>query len=83
MCFIEKAVLLIVLYVSHCSCVLQAKPLLQLALADFLASAVLMSTIVTNFLSYDTLPVKTGEKLCNYGLPLSLVRNNYTAALTH
>ncbi|XP_057203894.1 transmembrane protein 116 isoform X1 [Triplophysa rosa] len=55
---------------SHLS--VQAKPLLQLALADFLASAVLMGTIVINFLSYDTLPVKTSEKLCNYGLPLSL-----------
>ncbi|KAA0715173.1 hypothetical protein E1301_Tti008776 [Triplophysa tibetana] len=50
----------------------QAKPLLQLALADFLASAVLMGTVVNNFLSYDTLPVRTSEKLCNYGLPLSL-----------
>lgn len=50
----------------------QAKPLLLLALADFLASVVLMGTVILNFLSYDTLPVKDSEKLCNYGLPLSL-----------
>uniref|UniRef100_A0A8C1G0L2 Si:dkey-30c15.2 n=1 Tax=Cyprinus carpio TaxID=7962 RepID=A0A8C1G0L2_CYPCA len=47
----------------------QAKPLLQLTLADFLASLVLMITAIIN------LPHKiwsfSGE-MCNYGLPLSL-----------
>ncbi|KAF4101169.1 transmembrane protein 116 [Onychostoma macrolepis] len=47
----------------------QAKPLLQLALADFLASLVLMITAIIN------LPHEIwlfSEKKCNYGLPLSL-----------
>lgn len=47
----------------------QAKPLLQLALADFLASLVLMITTIIN------LPREIwwfSEKMCNYGLPLSL-----------
>jgi len=52
--------------------VLQTKPLLQLALADFLASLVLMCTAIIN-LPYEIWPL--GEKLCNNGLPLSLVRN--------
>ncbi|XP_066541837.1 transmembrane protein 116 [Hoplias malabaricus] len=48
----------------------QAKPLFQLALADFLASLVLFCTTIINFLSYETLP--KSEILCTYGLPLSL-----------
>ncbi|XP_059363170.1 transmembrane protein 116 [Carassius carassius] len=47
----------------------QAKPLLQLALADFLASLVLMITAIIN------LPREIwsfSEEMCNYGLPLSL-----------
>ncbi|XP_051512638.1 transmembrane protein 116-like isoform X2 [Myxocyprinus asiaticus] len=48
----------------------QAKPLLQLALADFLASLVLMGTVLINFLSYENLP--RSEWFCNNGLPLSL-----------
>ncbi|KAI4879993.1 hypothetical protein NFI96_029168, partial [Prochilodus magdalenae] len=47
----------------------QAKPLFQLALADFLASLVLIATAIINFLSYETLPKKV---LCSDGLPLSL-----------
>ncbi|XP_056334356.1 transmembrane protein 116 [Danio aesculapii] len=47
----------------------QAKPLAQLALADFLASLVLMGTAITN-LPYELWP--PSEKLCNIGLPLSL-----------
>ncbi|XP_051726229.1 uncharacterized protein si:dkey-30c15.2 isoform X2 [Ctenopharyngodon idella] len=47
----------------------QAKPLLQLALADFLASLVLMCTAIIN-LPYKILPLS--EKFCNNGLPLSL-----------
>lgn len=47
----------------------QAKPLLQLALADFLASLVLMCTAIIN-LPYEIWPLS--EKLCNNGLPLSL-----------
>ncbi|CAM4579895.1 hypothetical protein PO909_032332 [Leuciscus waleckii] len=47
----------------------QAKPLLQLALADFLASLVLMCTAIIN-LPYEIWPFS--EKLCNNGLPLSL-----------
>ncbi|XP_072551294.1 uncharacterized protein [Salminus brasiliensis] len=49
----------------------QAKPLLQLALADFLASLVLFGTTIINFLSYETLP--RSEILCTDGLPLSLM----------
>ncbi|XP_030645474.1 uncharacterized protein si:dkey-30c15.2 [Chanos chanos] len=45
----------------------QVKPLLQLALADFLASAVLMSTTALNFMS-----VSYGIKVCETLLPLSL-----------
>ncbi|XP_052007817.1 transmembrane protein 116-like [Xyrauchen texanus] len=48
----------------------QAKPLLQLTLADFLASLVLMGTVIINFLSYEHFP--KSELFCNYGLPLSL-----------
>ncbi|XP_049339666.1 transmembrane protein 116 [Astyanax mexicanus] len=44
----------------------QAKPLFQLALADFLASLVLFGTTIMNFLSYETLP-------CTDGLALSLM----------
>ncbi|XP_048025594.1 transmembrane protein 116 [Megalobrama amblycephala] len=47
----------------------QAKPLLQLALADFLASLVLMCTAIIN-LPNEILP--HSEKFCNNGLPLSL-----------
>ncbi|XP_056091943.1 transmembrane protein 116 isoform X2 [Rhinichthys klamathensis goyatoka] len=47
----------------------QTKPLLQLALADFLASLVLMCTAIIN-LPYEIWPLS--EKLCNHGLPLSL-----------
>ncbi|XP_016339154.1 transmembrane protein 116-like [Sinocyclocheilus anshuiensis] len=47
----------------------QAKPLLQLALADFLASLVLMITTIIN-LPHEIWPFS--EEMCNYGLPLSL-----------
>ncbi|XP_073706144.1 uncharacterized protein [Garra rufa] len=47
----------------------QAKPLLQLALADFLATLVLMITTIINFL-YDIWPFS--ENICTYGLTLSL-----------
>ncbi|XP_043120135.1 transmembrane protein 116 [Puntigrus tetrazona] len=47
----------------------QAKPLLQLALADFLASLVLMITAIIN-LPREVLSVSA--KVCMYGLPLSL-----------
>ncbi|KAK2894503.1 hypothetical protein Q8A67_011732 [Cirrhinus molitorella] len=47
----------------------QAKPLLQLALADFLASLVLMITTIINLL-YDTFT--SNENMCTYGLTLSL-----------
>ncbi|KAK9958743.1 hypothetical protein ABG768_010848 [Culter alburnus] len=47
----------------------QAKPLLQLALADFLASLVLMCNAIIN-LPNEILPLS--EKFCNNGLPLSL-----------
>ncbi|XP_036441349.1 uncharacterized protein si:dkey-30c15.2 [Colossoma macropomum] len=48
----------------------QAKPLFQLALADFLASLVLIGTTIINFLSYETLRIS--EVLCTDVLPLSL-----------
>ncbi|XP_067275939.1 transmembrane protein 116 [Pseudorasbora parva] len=47
----------------------QAKPLLQLALADFLASLVLMCTVIIN-LPNEILPLS--GMICNNGLPLSL-----------
>ncbi|XP_026120903.1 transmembrane protein 116-like [Carassius auratus] len=47
----------------------QAKPLLQLALADFLASLVLMITTLSN-LTDEIWPFS--KKMCNLGLPLSL-----------
>uniref|UniRef100_A0A8C1DSH9 Si:dkey-30c15.2 n=2 Tax=Cyprinus carpio TaxID=7962 RepID=A0A8C1DSH9_CYPCA len=47
----------------------QAKPLLQLALADFLASLVLMITAIMN-LPNEIWPFS--EEMCNLGLPLSL-----------
>ncbi|KAG7456166.1 hypothetical protein MATL_G00248840 [Megalops atlanticus] len=48
----------------------QAWPLLQLALADFLASAVLLGTSAMNFVPYSLLPKKIS--ICERGLPLSL-----------
>ncbi|KAL7871010.1 hypothetical protein SRHO_G00085070 [Serrasalmus rhombeus] len=48
----------------------QAKPLFQLALADFLASLVLIGATIINFLSYTTIPIS--EVLCTDLLPLSL-----------
>ncbi|XP_059420424.1 transmembrane protein 116-like isoform X2 [Carassius carassius] len=47
----------------------QAKPLLQLALADFLASLVLMITTISN-LTNEIWPFS--KEMCNLGLPLSL-----------
>ncbi|TRY56915.1 hypothetical protein DNTS_017074 [Danionella cerebrum] len=47
----------------------QVKPLAQLALADFLASLVLMCTVVINFTNNIW---RYNPKLCNNGLPLSL-----------
>uniref|UniRef100_A0A4W4EQT6 Si:dkey-30c15.2 n=1 Tax=Electrophorus electricus TaxID=8005 RepID=A0A4W4EQT6_ELEEL len=51
--------------------VLQAKPLFQLALADFLASIALIGSTIINFLSYETAH-KSGV-VCNDGLSLSLM----------
>uniref|UniRef100_A0A8C1YZH7 Si:dkey-30c15.2 n=1 Tax=Cyprinus carpio TaxID=7962 RepID=A0A8C1YZH7_CYPCA len=58
----------------------QAKPLLQLALADFLASLVLMITAIMN-LPNEIWPFS--EEMCNLGLPLSLVRNLHTFHCTN
>lgn len=55
-------------------CVLQAKPLIQLALADLLASLCLSFTALTNFLRSGA--VWSGEVVCSAGLALSLVRNH-------
>ncbi|KAK1784637.1 hypothetical protein P4O66_003324 [Electrophorus voltai] len=52
--------------------VAQAKPLFQLALADFLASIALIGSTIINFLSYETAH-KSGV-VCNDGLSLSLDR---------
>ncbi|XP_035381493.1 uncharacterized protein si:dkey-30c15.2 isoform X2 [Electrophorus electricus] len=49
----------------------QAKPLFQLALADFLASIALIGSTIINFLSYETAH-KSGV-VCNDGLSLSLM----------
>ncbi|XP_031420527.1 uncharacterized protein si:dkey-30c15.2 [Clupea harengus] len=48
----------------------QVKPLVQLGLADFLASALLMGTNILNFLSSE---VRSNVLLCELGLPLSLM----------
>ncbi|XP_064198560.1 transmembrane protein 116 [Anguilla rostrata] len=48
----------------------QAWPLLQLALADFLASAVLLSTNAVNFVPDSSLPQRIG--VCERGLPLAV-----------
>ncbi|XP_063053146.1 uncharacterized protein si:dkey-30c15.2 isoform X2 [Engraulis encrasicolus] len=48
----------------------QVKPLLQLGLADFLASALLTATTVLNFLSVE---VRSDVLLCEFGLPLALM----------
>ena len=65
-------------YHSCCFCcvvvvVSQVKPLVQLGLADFLASALLMGTNILNFLSSE---VRSNVLLCELGLPLSLVSIN-------
>ncbi|KAL2093355.1 hypothetical protein ACEWY4_010667 [Coilia grayii] len=48
----------------------QVKPLVQLGLADFLASALLMATTILNFLSVE---VRSNVLLCELGLPLALM----------
>ncbi|KAJ8373392.1 hypothetical protein AAFF_G00265800 [Aldrovandia affinis] len=49
----------------------QVRPLLQLALADFLASAVLLCTSAINFIPYGQLPQSIS--ICERGLPLALM----------